>query len=43
MFFSYGGKLPQIETAMTMQVLLGILGLEALRTTEKIKNAEVNR
>lgn len=34
---------PVIDTTLTMQVLLGILGLGALRSTEKIKGAEGNR
>ena len=35
--FSYGGQFPVIDTALTMQVLFGILGLGALRTREKEK------
>ncbi len=41
--FSYGGEFPIIDTTITMQVLLGILGLGAMRSTEKIKGAEGNR
>jgi hypothetical protein len=35
--FGYTGAFPAIDTNLTLQVLLGILGLGALRTTEKIK------
>jgi len=35
--FGYSGTFPVIDTSLTMQVLLGLLGLGALRTTEKIK------
>lgn len=35
--FSYTGDFPVIDTTLTMQVLIGILGLGALRSTEKIK------
>jgi hypothetical protein len=41
--FSYQGKFPVIDTTITMQVLLGILGLGAMRSTEKIKGKEGNR
>ena len=36
--FSYTGPFPVIDTTITMQVLFGILGLGALRTTEKLKD-----
>jgi hypothetical protein len=42
-FFGYSGQFPVIDTNITMQVLLGILGLSGMRTTEKLKNAEGNR
>ncbi len=35
--FGYGGAFPEIDTNLTMQVLLGLLGLGAMRTAEKIK------
>lgn len=41
--FGYGGAFPPIDTTLTIQVLIGMLGLGALRTGEKIKNAEGNR
>lgn len=41
--FGYSGEFPAIDTTLTMQVLIGILGLGALRSTEKIKDAEGNR
>lgn len=36
--FSYQGKFPVIDTTITMQVLLGMLGLGGLRTYEKTRN-----
>lgn len=36
--FGYKGAFPVIDTALTMQVLFGILGLGGLRTWEKQKN-----
>lgn len=42
-WFAYAGAFPVIDTTLTMQVLLGMLGLGALRTTEKVKNSESNR
>jgi len=36
-FFSYKGAFPVIDTALTIQVLFGILGLGGLRTYEKQK------
>jgi hypothetical protein len=41
--FGYDGEFPAIDTTLTMQVLIGMLGLGALRTTEKVKGAEANR
>lgn len=35
--FEYVGDYPLIDTSLTMQILLGMLGLGAMRTTEKIK------
>ncbi len=37
-WFGYKGAFPVIDTSLTMQVLLGILGLGSLRTWEKQKN-----
>lgn len=41
--FHYEGIYPNIDTTITMQVLLGMLGLGAMRTYEKYKDAEGNR
>jgi hypothetical protein len=41
--FAYKGQFPVIDTMMTMQVLLGLLGLGVLRTREKEKGVESNR
>lgn len=35
--FGYSGNYPQIDTNLTMQVLLGLLGLGGLRSFEKVK------
>lgn len=35
--FGYAGEFPQIDTDLTLQVLLGMLGLGTLRTWEKGK------
>ena len=35
--FAYAGPFPVIDTDLTMQVLLGLLGLGAYRSVEKIK------
>jgi len=42
-WFAYTGAFPTIDTQLTMQVLLGMLGLGAMRSVEKIKGAESNR
>ena len=42
-WFGYVGDFPTIDTNLTMQILMGILGLGAYRTAEKIKGAEGNR
>ena len=42
-FFHYTGPFPVIDTSLTMQVMMGMLGLAAARTVEKVKNAEGNR
>lgn len=41
--FQYTGAFPAIDTTLTMQVLLGMLGLGAMRSVEKVKGAERNR
>jgi hypothetical protein len=41
--WGYSGAFPAIDTTMTMQVLLGMLGLGVMRSTEKIKGAEGKR
>ena len=38
----YEGLFPEIDTTLTMQVLLGMLGLAVARTHEKIKNVNTN-
>lgn len=40
--FGYSGAFPDIDTTLTMQVLLGMLGLGSLRTVEKIKSVARN-
>ena len=42
-WFGYSGEFPIIDTNLTMQILMGILGLGAYRTVEKVKNVEGNR
>ena len=42
-FFHYAGAFPVINTDITMQVMMGMLGLAAARTVEKVKGAEGNR
>ena len=42
-FYGYEGEFPVLDTALTMQILFGILGLGAYRTYEKTKGAESNR
>lgn len=42
-WFGYTGAFPVIDTSLTTQVLLGILGLGGMRTVEKMKGAEGNR
>tara|TARA_R110000868_G_scaffold70933_7_gene208229 strand:+ start:358 stop:792 length:435 start_codon:yes stop_codon:yes gene_type:complete len=42
-WFHYIGSFPVIDTTITMQVLLGMLGLAAARTMEKVKNVEGKR
>lgn len=41
--FNYQGTFPAIDTTLTMQVLLGMLGLATVRTVEKVKGSEANR
>jgi hypothetical protein len=40
---AYKGVFPAIDTTITMQVLLGMLGLAGMRSYEKAKGAEGNR
>ena len=39
----YKGGFPVIDTTLTMQVLLGMLGIGGMRSWEKVKGAEGNR
>jgi hypothetical protein len=41
--FDYQGEFPVLDTAITMQVLFGILGLGAYRTYEKTKEVQTDR
>ena len=41
--FAYTGEFPVISTDLTLQILMGMLGLGAMRSVEKIKNGEANR
>ena len=41
--FGYEGGFPSIDTSLTMQVLLGILGFAGMRSFEKSKGVEGNR
>ena len=43
MQWGYRGAFPVIDTNITLQVLLGLLGLGTLRTFEKSQNTEGNR
>lgn len=42
-WFGYTGDFPVINTDLTMQILMGMLGLGAMRSLEKVKNAEGHR
>ena len=42
-WFGYTGEFPVISTDLTMQILMGMLGLGAMRSVEKVKGAESNR
>jgi hypothetical protein len=39
-FYSYNGAFPVVDTTITLQVLLGLLGLGGLRTFEKVKGVD---
>ena len=39
----YNGEFPVIDTNLTMQVLMGLLGLGAMRSVEKVKGGEASR
>lgn len=41
--FGYTGEFPLIDTQLTLQVMLGLLGLGWMRTREKEKGVEGNR
>lgn len=41
--YGYNGSFPVLNTDLTMQVLMGLLGLGAYRTFEKFKGVESNR
>jgi len=42
-WFGYGGEFPVIDTDLTLQILMGMLGLGAMRSVEKVKNVEGKR
>ena len=42
-WFGYTGDFPVIDTDLTLQILMGMLGLGAMRSVEKVKNAEGHR
>ena len=42
-WFGYTGDFPVIDTDLTLQILMGMLGLGAMRSLEKVKNAEGHR
>lgn len=42
-WFGYTGDFPVIDTDLTMQILMGMLGLGAMRSIEKVKGAEGKR
>ena len=42
-WFGYVGEFPIISTDLTLQILMGMLGLGAMRSAEKIKGGESSR
>ena len=42
-WFGYTGDFPVINSELTMQILMGMLGLGAMRSVEKVKGAEGKR
>jgi hypothetical protein len=42
-WFGYAGDFPVINSDLTMQILMGMLGLGAMRSVEKVKGAEGKR
>ena len=42
-WFGYVGEFPVISTDLTLQILMGMLGLGAMRSAEKIKGGESSR
>ena len=41
--FGYAGEFPQIDTVITMQVLLGLLGIGGMRTFDKLKGVDTKQ
>lgn len=41
-FFAYNGIFPTIDTSLTLQILLGMLGLAGMRSFEKVKDVANN-
>ena len=39
-WFGYTGNFPVIDTDLTMQILMGMLGLGAMRSVEKVKRGQ---
>ena len=42
-WFGYTGEFPVINSDLTMQILMGMLGLGVMRSVEKVKGAEGKR
>ena len=42
-WFGYTGDFPVIDTDLTLQILMGMLGLGVMRSVEKVKGAEGKR
>jgi len=41
--FSYTGEFPAVDSVITMQVLLGMLGIGGMRTFDKLKGTDTKR
>lgn len=39
----YEGPFPELDTAMTIQILMGMLGVAGMRTYEKLKGSDTKR